>query len=79
MNRCVRTKLPVIIPDESSPEVVSTDQTAKEKMKKVYADKLGKTSSHDIRSGDTVLVRQRRKKKLIISTFEPTLYIVERV
>ena len=77
MNKCVGTKIPIIIPDESLPEVVSSDQTAKEKIKK-YADKLRKTCSHDIRNGDTVLVRQRRNN--ILSTpFEPIPYIVERV
>ena len=77
MNRCVRIKLPVVLPDQSTPEVIMNDQKAKEKMKE-YADHTRNTVNHNISTGDIVLVRQRRRNKFS-TPFEPIPYIVERV
>ena len=77
MNRCVRIKIPVLLPDQPIPEVISNDQKAKERMKG-YADKVRNASHHNIASGDTVLVRQQRRNKFS-TPFEPIPYIVERV
>ena len=77
MNRCVRIKLPVVLPDQSRPEVITNDQKAKEKMKE-YADHTRNTVNHNISTGDIVLVRQRRRNKFI-TPFEPIPYIVEKV
>ena len=62
MNRCVRIKLPVLLPDQSTPEVITNDRKAKEKMKE-YADHTRNTVNHNISTGDIVLVRQRRRNK----------------
>lgn len=61
----------------SSPEVTVNDQKAKQKMK-TYADNTRNTRDHNIRIGDTVLLRQRRHNKFS-TPFEPTPYIAESV
>ena len=77
MNRCVQIKLPVLLPDQSTPEVITNDRKAKEKMKE-YADHTRNTVNHNISTGDIVLVRQRRRNK-VSTPFEPIPYIVEKV
>ena len=49
----------------------------KEKTKK-YTHKTRKIRVHDIRNGNTIFVRQRKKNKYS-TPFEPIQYIVERV
>ena len=63
--------------DKPNQKVINNDQQAKDKMKK-YADKSRNVSTHDIRSGDTVLVKQPRRNKFS-TPFEATPYIVETV
>ena len=77
MMRRVRTKIPEFIPYSVSEEVVSNDRKAKQKMK-TYADKSRKTAGHEIKVGDTVLVRQRKRNKFS-TPFESTPYMVEKI
>ena len=77
MNRCVRIKLPVLLPGQSTPEVITNDRKAKEKMKE-YADHTRNTVNHNISTGDIVLVRQRGRNTFS-TPFEPIPYIVEKV
>ena len=46
---------------------------------KKYADMSRNVSTHDIQSGDTVLVKEPRRNKLSSTPFEATPYIVETV
>ena len=61
MKRCVRNKVPVIICNKSIPDAFLMIW-GKTKMKR-YADELRSTTSQNIRSGDVVLERQRRRNK----------------
>ena len=76
MNRCVRIKLPALLPDQTTPEVITNDRKAKQKMKE-HADHTS-TVNHNISTGDIVLLRQRRRNKFS-TPFEPIPYIMEKV
>ena len=71
----ITTKLPEIVKPEKTPmddAVRSKDALAKERMKE-RADKRFRTRKSNIRIGDTVLVRQKKKDKFT-TKFEPAPY-----
>ena len=74
-NRKIRTKLPnVTTESKKHGEVKERDATAKKKMKN-YADARSRAKLSEIKEGDTVLVRQKKKNKLS-TRFDPCPYRV---
>ena len=76
-NRKITTKLPEISQPEDTPAdtaVRAKDTKAKEKMKQ-RADKRARSRQPDIKIGDTVLVRQKKRNKLTMK-FDPAPYKV---
>ena len=76
-NRKIRTRLPEMSSQETSPSHLALqqkDDDAKKKMKE-YADKKSRAKESPIRVGDSVLVRQAKENKLF-SKFKPNPYRV---
>ena len=61
--RKIKSTLPRVQFDQTSPEIGETDAKRKEKMKE-YADKCSHTKSVDLKVGDTVLIKQPKKNKM---------------
>lgn len=81
--RNIRTKLPslpnqtesVLESEVVPPSVIDRDRSQKQKMKE-YADRRRRAAPSNIKKGDQVLLKQRRKTKLS-TTYDPIPYTVE--
>lgn len=76
-NRRIRTKMPDLGDGSKDYTVAEADKKNKFRMKQ-YADKKRKAMPHDLRIGDTVLVKQEQKIKLS-TPFSSTPHIVKSV
>ena len=77
-NRKIQTKLPQIEIDTTVPDthanIEEMDKQAKEKMKE-HADRRVRAQVSDLKIGETVLLRQRKKNKFN-TTFDPSPFQV---